>query len=307
MNTLLNKETVDQSWFDAFFGVKGGKVHVYVCPTSGSNNYGMSITRRKHEKEACIFISVEAMDDKPYFPLSQTSWLLLHEMGHPYCNPVIDLHAAELAPSGDIIYPHISSIMQTQAYSNWDIVVYESLVRATTLCYLSKNPANKQWLQQILQNEMVSGFFWMPELITLLKLQYESNRKEYPDMNSFMPQIVDFYNKLASKMTGSANPFPKVTASSIVNQSRVPHTTRELTFTFSKPMNPKGYGFNTGRGGAETFPKTEKVEWMDAQTLKLTLQLEPGRRYFLQLNPTRFIDTDGLPMQENYWLEFESF
>ena len=71
-------------------------------------------------------------------------------------------------------------------------MIRESLVRACVVRYLAKNDgpdvANKQ-----IENDINRGFLWMRELSDLL-IEYEQQRQKYPKLDTFFPNVVDFFN-----------------------------------------------------------------------------------------------------------------
>lgn len=306
MNEILESK-MDFSWFNSFFGVKGGNYNIFISLTNGPSNYGMKITHKNEGDDLCPIIGAGSMNGNPAFSSEGAVRLLVHEISHPYCNPIVDSYKEELTKSGKTIFPHISQKMENQAYNNWNIVMYEALVRASTICYVNQDTLTKLKVKDMIDYETNCGFFWMADLFKFLNTKYEANRNEYPDLKSFMPQIISFYDILATKIEGRSELFSKIIYSSIDNNSKVPNTTQELIFKFSKPMDIKrGYGFGYGKGGKDFFPKTEKIEWIDDKTIKLTLNLEQTKKYSIQLYIPAYKDTEGFPVMESYHLEFET-
>jgi hypothetical protein len=85
--------------------------------------------------------------------------------------------------------------MRRQAYSDWKTMIDESVVQASVIRYLLKYDTYKVAESQII-SEIGNGFYRMQGLVNLL-YDYENNRMKYPDLESFMPVIIDFYDKIA--------------------------------------------------------------------------------------------------------------
>ncbi len=96
--------------------------------------------------------------------------LLVHEMAHSYVNPVVDRHAAELAPSEKLLFAMVAQPMAAQAYKSWDVVIKESLVRATVVLFIRDHDGDGAAQKESYQ-QMDNGFYWMPELVALLAQQ----------------------------------------------------------------------------------------------------------------------------------------
>lgn len=306
MNEVL-KDKMDFSWFNRFFGVKGGDYTIYISLTNGPGNYGTKVIHDNKEEDICPIIGVGADGNgEPAFSVENTVLLLVHEIGHSYCNPIVNKHIEEFKKTGEVVFPHISKIMQSQAYGNWNTVMYEALVRVSVICYASQDTILNFKIGNLIAYETSRGFFWMADLYKLMK-EYESNREKYATLDHFMPHMISFYNMLATKVDGKTELFSKIISSSIENDSKIPYTIKELILKFSKPMDTKkGYGFGYGKGGKERFPAFEKIEWVDDKTIKLMWNLEQGKTYSLQLYLPAYIDTEGLPVLENYHLEFST-
>lgn len=307
MNDILETK-MDFTWFNRFFGEdKGDDFNVIINLVNGPSNYAAkNIDKDGKEKIYAIIGTGSADGITPSFPAGNTVFLIVHEICHSYCNHLINKHFKDLEKSGEIIFPHIAKKMESQAYGSWKIVLYEALVRASVICYADEEKTINFNINNLINYERGCGFFWIKSLTRSLK-SYETNRSEYSDLDSYMPQIITFYNELAAKVEKQAELFPKVISSSIENNSKVPYTTSELIFKFNKSMDTKkGYGFNHGKGGKDLFPKIDKIEWIDDKTIKLTLNLEQGKKYSLQLYTSAYADAEGFPVMENYHLEFET-
>ena len=123
--------------------------------------------------------------------------ILIHEMCHSFVNPLLDndANAAMMQNIGQKLLRLSQSAMTRQAYNNWQIVVNESLVRASVIIYLIDNGFNKNVAANVLSSEMTNnGFLWMPELVAALR-QYAACRDKYRTLNEYYPEIVHSLGK----------------------------------------------------------------------------------------------------------------
>ena len=75
----------------------------------------------------------------------------------------------------------------------------ESLVRASVIRYLISHNTGPAIANKEIQLQSSKGFIWIKQLVNLLGT-YEKNRKRYPTLESFMPQIIKFYNITATNI-----------------------------------------------------------------------------------------------------------
>jgi hypothetical protein len=117
---------------------------------------------------------------------------VVHEFCHSYVNPLVNSHARELEKAGERIFPTVAEAMKRQAYPGWQTMMYESLVRACVVRYRLATEGETAAERQIVY-ENTNMFLWIRGLSSLLG-EYETQRNTYPNLNSFFPKIVEFFN-----------------------------------------------------------------------------------------------------------------
>jgi hypothetical protein len=194
LRSLLEKEA-HLEWFDDFFGARpGAEFHIALGIVNGPGNYGPHFKLADSEEYYCIlgvwkcrFLGLgEPKFDKTMLPT------VIHEFCHSYANPIVDAHLTQLEKSGEKIFEKVRDKMQSMAYSNWQTMMRESLVRACVVRYMAASEGPNAAQRQI-NSEVGLGFLWIPELSDLLA-QYEHQRDKYPTVDTFFPNIVDFFN-----------------------------------------------------------------------------------------------------------------
>jgi len=73
----------------------------------------------------------------------------------------------------------------------WNVILNEYLVRACTIRFLEENEGSRKARERI-QWDTREGFSAIGGLVDLLN-EYEANRSKYPDIESFLPQIIKYF------------------------------------------------------------------------------------------------------------------
>ncbi len=187
-------------WFSEFFGERPRTVFILVPSiTNGPSNYGVRYHAADGKEEIYCILGVWKLDGKmrPLFD-SDVLPTITHEFCHSHTNPLVDRHGAELQAAGEKIFKHVGPTMARNAYGNWKTMMYESMVRACTIEYLMKYQGKVAAGMDAIEDRN-RGFEWIGELSSLLDKKYERDRKRYPTLEAFMPEVVDFFNKYADE------------------------------------------------------------------------------------------------------------
>lgn len=184
---------MDYTWFDSYYG-KNNKVssRIILSFMIGNSNNGISLKR----KDGTLLLTpvlgaLSQMNGKVIF--FGDMGLIVHEFSHPYCNPLIEANWLSISNKAEEVYSKVSSIMQNQAYSNAMTMMYETLVRASTIRYmLTHNQENL--VEEAILNEERNGFMLVRTLVKTLE-KYEQSSGKYAALADFMPVIVDAINQ----------------------------------------------------------------------------------------------------------------
>ena len=123
---------------------------------------------------------------------------VVHEFCHSYINPLVNLHAGKLEKAGQQIFSSVADAMRRQAYPQWKTMMYESIVRGCVVRYRLASEGEAAAEQQIIY-ENTNRFFWIRGLSNLLG-EYEASRSKYPNLDSFFPEIVKFFDHYAASI-----------------------------------------------------------------------------------------------------------
>lgn len=307
-------EQLDVDWYYKYYGkAPKEKFNVIVGLGNGGGNYGSKIVfPDKRESIYAImgswsFDSTGTPEYKPdnYLPT------LIHEFNHSFINYLTEKNEKKLQNSGQLIYDSVKKEMQVQAYGEWKTMMSEALVRASVVRYLIKHNSDPKVADKELQLQLQRGFYWLKELVDLLGT-YESERKKYPTLESFMPKIVSFYNATATNISAIKEAFTKTLVHvSFIQELKNGNTNidpglTELKIFFNKPLSGKGYSINLGNKGREHFPITGIVGYSnDNQAFTVKVKLQPNFDYQFILTGNSFKSADGYPLKE-YEVNFKT-
>lgn len=196
---IYKKINVD--WYEDFYGTKpnSNKFITIISIGNGGFNYGPRITFPDGKIDKYSIIGTSKIDSMnlPVYDIERLLPTYIHEFQHSFINPMTKKHEVEFENSCKKLFEIVEWSMRRQAYSNWQTMLNESLVRAAVIRYLLTHSTIEQAERQ-LKEDFGSNFFWIKDLVDLMNL-YESNRKEYPTFESFMPVIKDFFKNVATE------------------------------------------------------------------------------------------------------------
>ncbi|GMU21948.1 MAG: hypothetical protein AMXMBFR13_20360 [Phycisphaerae bacterium] len=205
MNEMLARRQC-REWFEKFFGARPeAGFTVIVGLLTGGGNYGPSVRTADGQEEFCAILGAHHFDNSglPVFE-DRVSAVLVHEFCHSYTNPLVTRRQDELEKAGRRIFATCANAMRRQAYGSWRSMMYESMVRASVCRYVRAVDGAEAGRRQI-REELKRGFRWIEELSDLLG-EYEAQRDRYPTLESFMPEVVKFFNAYADRLGKPAIP-----------------------------------------------------------------------------------------------------
>ncbi|MEW6249507.1 MAG: DUF4932 domain-containing protein [Planctomycetota bacterium] len=287
-------------WFDGFFGARrGAKFEVYVGLLNGGGCYGVGVVYPDGREEICPVIGAGEFDAEglPVFR-EGVEGTVVHELCHTYTNPFVDRFADELRPAAERIFKHCEAAMRDQAYGTAKTLMYESLVRASTVRYLHARRGAAA-AKKAVAGEHERGFEWVGELSELLG-EYEKDRERYPSFDAFMPRVVKFFEEYAGEYEERAARAPHVVSMVPANGADdVDAALTEIRITFDRPMRDKSWSVV---GGGPHFPETAgEISYDDERkVLTIPVRLKPNWSYEFWLNRRQFKafrSAEGVPLE----------
>lgn len=300
-------DRLDAGWYQKYYGVAPHtRFHVVLGVGNGGGNYGPKVVYPDGREDAYAIEGVYTMDStrQPVFPRGEYLPILIHEFNHSFVNYLSDRNRAALRNAGDRLFDTVQQVMMAQAYTGWQVMENEALVRASVVRYLGDHPADGiPPGVQITDEVAFHGFAWMRELVDLLGA-YEADRKRYPTLESFMPEIIRFYDTLnvATVRTRAAK-YLQDSSIQVVRiapfqpgDTAVPSTLHDISFTFSEPVIVGRLQFGPyGKDGA--YPTFKGASYSpDHRTLILHVDMKPHTKYVMYAGGRLFrSDPGGFP------------
>jgi hypothetical protein len=195
---------LNHSWFANFFGLKTTENYYAVIGLAiGSGEYLRVNYQNNHRDTYTIFggknfnsKGIPSNFQEPVF-----AWLQIHEYVHAFSNQLVDGYLMQLQPSAEVILsnPIVFGLMKDTFYGNWQFLLYESFVRACHIKYLMSNVKDSSVADAELAKQEKAGFFWMKGLVDRLEF-YEKNRNTYKDLEAYMPELIEYFRKVAKEI-----------------------------------------------------------------------------------------------------------
>ncbi len=201
-------ESLDVDWYTSFYGKEPAE-NFYIINALGNGggkygggNYGVSVSMPNQKRQVYAIMGTWIVDESGMaeFPLFNYLTTLLHEFNHTFVNYFPYDNPKPFEESGKKIYECVKDKMQKQAYRSWETMLNEALVRAAVIKYMKDNDFPKEKIRKLTNIELKRGFIWIEDLVAELE-EYDKQRKEYPTLESYLPNIVKAYEKYAKKMT----------------------------------------------------------------------------------------------------------
>ena len=243
---------LDYTWFDSYYG-KNDKVasRIILSFMIGNSNNGISL-RRKDGTLLLTPVLGSLSQNNGGVRFNGDMNLIVHEFSHPYCNPLIEANWSAIAIKANEIYNKVSSLMQSQAYSEAMTMMCETLVRSSAIRYMISHN-QKNMVNMTLAQEEGNGFMMVRTLVNVLEKR-EQEASKYPTLADFMPDIIDSINNFvpedSSNQGGIAE--PDTLAHDYVDLGIEMSDGKKLYFATRNvgETSPEGFGSNIYRWGA---------------------------------------------------------
>ena len=195
LEEMICKEQIFQ-WFYDFFGYFPENFKMYLALLNGSCNYGYPVFYQDGELEFVSVIAARFPDNNgvPTYPRDWYLPIIIHEYTHSFINPLIRSKPKEFQDIGEAMLATHRAKMIERGYDVWNVIIQEYIVRACTIRYIEKYESMRK-ARKMIKYDIERGF---PEIEGLVRLfdNYEENRNSYPDIESFLPEIMKYFNDL---------------------------------------------------------------------------------------------------------------
>ena len=202
-------EPVRLDWYFSFYGKEPSEIFSIILGLGKSGNKGPSLDYADGSRKVYSIVGVSHTDSTgmPLFAYNALASLVtIHEFNHSFANSLIDKNKEAFRESGERIFSDVKDVMAKQAYSTWESMMYEYLVRAAVIKYVKDSDYYQQMMGDYYQQmidflinlEKEQGFIWIEELVDELE-SYDKQRDKYPTLESYMPKLIEAYKIWAEK------------------------------------------------------------------------------------------------------------
>ncbi len=296
LESLITKYKVADT-MNAFFGMKPNyPPKVIIGLLCGGGNYGMSVEYPNGSLEASPIIGAyhfEA-DGTPTFGDESLS-VVMHEFSHPFINPAVTPYLPELKPYVERLLPKLANSYRYQGYSGSDSIIYETMVRAVEN-HLVRKLLDPETTRLATIWQRCAGFLVTSDLADYLDV-YEANRKKYPHITDFVPELVKKYEDLVSDPNQIYGRCPQVTDfhldwGAIKNGQQAVI----INVKFDRPMLTKRFGAwieggDSVQTGPPTFDSTAEV-----LTEPFTVELGKASEFVINPEGWGYVSQSGYPV-----------
>lgn len=192
-------DALDINWYNQYYGVQPkGSLNIILGLGNGGGNYGPKVILPDGQEDSYAIIGTWPLDSlgEPEYNVNDNLPTLIHEFNHSYVNHLTNINMSKFEASGVKLFDIVRESMEKQSYGNWQIMMNEALVRASVIRYYLSHNSNSAVAKTEMIRQFNKGFFWIKELVDCLG-EYENKRDKYPTLESYMPVLIDFYNRIA--------------------------------------------------------------------------------------------------------------
>jgi hypothetical protein len=303
---------LDVSWYKQFYGTApSGSLNIIIGISNGGCNYGPNVIYPDGKEDAYAIMGTWSVDNNgmPIYKAGYYLSTLIHEFNHSFINYLNEKNISSLEAAGNSVFKPVEEMMRDQAYSTPLYMMNEALVRAAVVRYIARHNPDKDKAPEELKSQLSNGFIWIGGLVDKLEY-YENNREKYFTLESFMPEIIEFYNNTAKNMNNllAKCAHVKSTDGIVNNTAGVSPGITELKLNFDKPIVcENGLAVYTDPQGVKDFPVVKEGTGFteDRHTLILKLKLIPNTSYYLRLPGLSHHTAEGYPLVD-YAFEFKT-
>lgn len=305
-------------WFDSFFTPSKKESEktsfkMILSVLNGVDCYGPKTVTKDGNSTMFSIISCWQLDEdgKPYLEPETMMPLIIHEFCHSFCNPLDAKFWKKTEKGANNVYSVAKSEMEKQHYGRPEIMMNETFVRASVICYM-RNYYQGADIEYFIQDEELKGFILVRDYYNALT-EWEKTRKP-ATMQKFMPELLKIVNNFSieeyeAEQQKWLEECADITCNIKDGQIDFPSGNQQIIITFSKKMRG-GLALYVGELGADSFPPIVRnpglsFSWSeDYKTVTVDVILEPEKTYSFSIHGKEFKTEDGHTGKENVNIKF---
>ena len=199
LQEMISREQIFQ-WYQDFFGYYPENFKMYLTLLNGSGSYGYPVFYPDVEVEFVSLIGRRFPDNEgvPTYPKDWFLPMIIHEYTHSYINPLIKANPEQFEALGEALLHTHGAKMMEHGYKVWNVIIQEYIVRACTVRFLEQKEGKGKAKDNV-KYDIQGGFTELEGLVRLLD-DYENNRDTYADIESFLPQILAYFENYFNEL-----------------------------------------------------------------------------------------------------------
>jgi hypothetical protein len=193
----------NRGWLTAFFGLQATENYRPVLSLFGVGDYSyIRVNFAGNVRDTYTIVAWKSFG-RNGMPLDldaqQLARSTLHETIHSYTNQLVDTHMNDLRASAEVLLrnPTVWGRVKDSFFNNAPFLLYESLVRASSIKYLVDNKTLATSREKEIAAQEKAGFLWIEGLVEQLDV-YEQKRGQYKNLQDFMPELTKYFARVAA-------------------------------------------------------------------------------------------------------------
>lgn len=306
-NEVLRK--INLNWFNTFLGIQINNPLVIISVSNGSHNYSFSIPKTKGMLNGIVIGCNSDELGLPFFP-ERFLTVIVHEISHFKSNQLISNNWKELKNVSEEISQSVN--IKDKAYESSFSIITEWLTNLFSIMYFKDNESTIIDSNSMVEFLEDKGFVWMGRSEKFME-HYVKNRSCYPNIDTYMTQIIAFLNYTANNIdlvfSEYNNRIPYIVDIFPLPNSTISSNIEIIEIRFSQPMDVELHGFKAlDIENIQDIPLLEYPFWKDSYTFVIKIDkyhLKKGCEYGFKLNKSLFQSKQGNNIKEDYIYTFK--
>lgn len=187
-NTLRGKNIIPE--FESYFGTSFNSYTLILCPLYLDGGFSVKLTKKG---KTDIYGIIGPKQSSIHYPLfNKNNTLIIHELAHPFSNPVIEKAYSEFEKD-TCLYRLIKTDMKKEGYQGWKAVLIETFNRANEI-ELTRQVYGESEADSLLSAYKEKKYIYLDVIIPVLKI-YKNNRSKYPTINTIATLLINEFKK----------------------------------------------------------------------------------------------------------------
>jgi hypothetical protein len=176
-----------------FYGETKNMFVIIPAPLFKRVSFGPQLTTEKGKVPYFITALTTFKDGIPTFKKETLTWLIFHEFGHSFVNPICEKYRTQIFNHVDF-FEYVKKDMSAIAYPDWFPTFHEHIVRTCEGMLLEKAGYTYEAEENYKEN-LRKGFYLLPFFKEKMEY-YDQNRDQYESFEHFFPELLKVFNEV---------------------------------------------------------------------------------------------------------------